>query len=297
METKAPAAPLDEAKSPSRSSLDQDIPPRERRHLRVIQDEQGRNSLVLNAQLFQQFWANRVTADAANLAFLRLSSGVDLPRVLALTEELLAEDSKLGERFISQSEERIECTAGCNHCCHEPVGVTPPEALLVYAHLEQSRSTEDLALLRQKLSERSEAIRGLTTSERYSPEQPCPLLQEGSCSVYSVRPLACRGMNSLDRADCERRLHDPVRRAEFLRTGQGGRVLVAPLVASQAISVGLQLTLFEQFGLDMRQLDLIWALDLLFSGEQDVAREWAEGQSSFQPALGAPQASPGAPGD
>jgi hypothetical protein len=55
----------------------------------------------------------------------------------------------------------------------------------------------------------------------------------------------------------------------------------------------MQLALFEHFGLDMRQLDLIWALDLLFTRGTEVAEEWVAGRGSFQSALGAPETSSG----
>ncbi|HTQ02498.1 MAG TPA: YkgJ family cysteine cluster protein [Polyangiaceae bacterium] len=262
-------------------------PAKDRRHLRVIQNDRGQRSLALDGPIFEQPWTNQVASDAANVAFARLRDGVDVAQVLELTKDLLNECSRLTEKLASNARVHLECGAGCDHCCHEAVGVTAPEALQVYAYLRQTRSEEELNVLRLELRERSEAIRGLSTSERYSPDHPCPLLKDGSCSVYPARPFACRGMNSVDRADCESRLRDPVRRREFLRTGQGGRVLLDPLLATQAVSVGLQLALFEQFSLDMRQLDLIWALDLLFAGGADVAEAWAAGKANFESALGA----------
>jgi Fe-S-cluster containining protein len=255
------------------------------RHLRVVQDEAGGRSLALNAPIFDRAWANEVAAQAANAAFDRLQSTADLDQVLKLTQELLAENSKLTDQFLAESRPKVECRSGCDHCCHQPVGVTAPEALTIYAALRSTRSDAELEAFRQKLTSYAEAIRGLSPSERHTPRHPCPLLAAGSCSVYSARPFACRGMNSLDRAECEALLHDPVRREEFLKTGQGGRVLINPLMASQAVSVGLQLALSERFQLDMRQLDLVWALDLLFARGPEVASQWAAGGASFQLAV------------
>jgi Fe-S-cluster containining protein len=262
-------------------------PPDVHRHLRVIQNDTGKPCLALTAPIFDRAWANQVATQVANAAFGRLHATVDLNEVLKLTEELLAENSNLTDQFLAEPGPKVECAAGCDHCCHVPVGVTAPEALQLYAFLRRTRSEAELGALQQKLSAWSDAIRGLSHDERYSPNYPCPLLEGGSCSVYPARPFACRGMNSLDRSDCEARLHDPVRREEYLTTGQGGRALINPILASQAISGGLQLVLFEHFQLDMRQLDLVWALDLLFTRGTDVAAEWAAGGGSFEPALGA----------
>jgi len=38
----------------------------------------------------------------------------------------------------------------------------------------------------------------------------------------------------------------------------------------------------------LRPLDLVWALDLLFTHGTEAASEWAAGGTSFQPALGGP---------
>jgi hypothetical protein len=249
----------------------------------------GKRSLALTAPIFDRAWANQVATRAANAAFERLQANIDLNQVLELTEELLAENSKLTDQFLAEPGPKVECRAGCDHCCHVPVGVTAPEALQIYAFLRRTRSEAELDALQQKLRACSDAIRGLSHDERYSPNYPCPLLEARSCSVYPARPFACRGMNSLDRSGCEARLHDPVRREESLRTGQGGPALINPILASQAISGGLQLVLSEHFQLDMRQLDLAWALDLLFTRGPEVAAEWAAGGGSFQSALGAPE--------
>jgi Fe-S-cluster containining protein len=245
----------------------------------------------LTAPIFDRAWANQVATQVANAAFGRLRANVDLNQIVTLTEELLAENSKLTDQFLAEPAAIVECAAGGDHCCHVPVGVTAPEALQIYAFLRRTRSASELDALQQKLRGCSDAIRSLSHHERYSPNHPCPLLEAGKCSVYPARPFACRGMNSLDRSDCEARLHDPVRREEWLATGEGGRALINPILASQAISGGLQLVLFEHFQLDMRQLDLVWALDLLFTRGTEVAGEWAAGGASFQPALGAPTTS------
>jgi len=263
-------------------------PPDVRRHLRVVQNDVGKRSLALTAPIFDRAWANQVATQVANAAFDRLQANIDLNEILKLTEQLLGENSKLTDQFLAEPGPKVECGAGCDHCCHVPVGVTAPEALQLYAFLRRTRSEAELDALQQKLRACSEAIRGLSHNERYSPNYPCPLLEAGSCSVYPARPFACRGMNSLDRSDCAARLHDPVRREEYLRTGQSGPALINPILASQAISGGLQLVLFEHFQLDMRPLDLVWALDLLFTRGTEVASEWAAGGGSFQPALGDP---------
>jgi hypothetical protein len=52
------------------------------------------------------------------------------------------------------------------------------------------------------------------------------------------------------------------------------------------VSAGVQLGLAELYRLDMRALDLIAAMHLLFTGGESIPREWIAGRAAFEPALG-----------
>ena len=59
-----------------------------------------------------------------------------------------------------------------------------------------------------------------------------------------------------------------------------------PIRAFHAISAGLQLGLSELYALDMRPLDLIAAMHLLFTGGEAVPRAWIAGHAAFEAARG-----------
>jgi hypothetical protein len=102
-------------------------------------------------------------------------------------------------------------------------------------------------------------------------------------------------MNSLDAEECKTRLRDPEARAEFLARGSGGRSFMEPIRACHAVSAGLQLSLSELYGLDMRPLELTLALDLLLNGvngADTTSAEWLSGKHAFEPALGGDHAVP-----
>jgi hypothetical protein len=101
-------------------------------------------------------------------------------------------------------------------------------------------------------------------------------LDGGYCTIYEVRPFACRGMNSLDAAECETRLQDPKARAEFAENG-GGHLFVEPIRAFRAVSAGLQLCLAELYALDLRPLELSAAMQVLLRGNASLADEWLDG--------------------
>lgn len=96
---------------------------------------------------------------------------------------------------------RIQCVAGCEYCCHISVGVTAAEASLIAGHLAgQSRLKRDAVLRGLK------RVAGVATGARLAKRIACPFLAKKSCSIYAIRPFACRGWNSADAEACRRML-------------------------------------------------------------------------------------------
>jgi Fe-S-cluster containining protein len=257
-----------------------------RTHLTLHRDPAGNERVAWSAPVFDAAWQNEIALGAANTALGIFREQPSAERAVALAERAMAATSRLSEGLLARAEHgRVACKAGCDHCCHQSVGVTAPEALAIAAHLRQASAPELLAVVKVRLAERLERTRGLSADERFSPELPCPFLQQGSCSIYDVRPLVCRGMNSLDAEECERRLRDPEARAEFLARGAGGHCFVEPIRAAQAVSAGLQLAGAELYALDMRPLDLTAALHLLLSGPETIAQAWLQGGTPLEAAV------------
>ncbi|HYQ44181.1 MAG TPA: YkgJ family cysteine cluster protein [Polyangiaceae bacterium] len=263
-------------------------------HLLLQRDPRTGDELVaLKAPLFREPWQDELSVGTANTARALLRATPSVERAVELARTAMAATSRLGEALLARAPAgAVACRAGCDHCCYQPVGLTPPEALAIAAHLRQSLAPEELVLLAARLSERVRETRGLSSAERFSPEHPCPFLERGQCSIYEVRPLSCRGMNSLDAEECKTRLRDPVARAAFLERGSGGRSFMEPIRAFHAISAGLQLGLSELYGLDMRPLELSLALDLLLNGPDSSAVDWLNGLRPFEAALGGDNALP-----
>ena len=260
-----------------------------RLHLGLHRDPlSGKAQVVLRQAIFAQGWQNEIATAAANTAYALLGSEPTLQRTTELARSVMAATSRLAEGLLAQAPTgSVACRAGCDHCCYQAVGVTAPEALAIFEYLKQTRSAEALVELAAHLAERHEQTRDLTPSERFSPDQPCPFLESSRCSIYEVRPLACRGMNSLDADECASRLRDPETRATFLAEGFGGHSFMEPIRGFHAVSAGLQLSLAELYHLDMRPLDLTAAMHLLFSGSDALPSEWLNGKSPFAPARGA----------
>ncbi|HYP86639.1 MAG TPA: YkgJ family cysteine cluster protein, partial [Polyangiaceae bacterium] len=237
-----------------------------RLHLALHQDASGRAHVTLRAPLFEGAWQNEIATGAANTALAIFGSNPSSERAVALAERAMGAASQLAEGLLSRAPAgSVACKAGCDHCCHQSVAATAPEAFAISEHLQRTRSAAELSDVSARIAVRFERTRGLSADERFSPDLPCAFLVAGQCSIYEVRPLVCRGMNSLDAKECELRLRDEPTRAAFLAQGHGGHCYLEPIRAAQAISAGLQLAGSELYGLDMRPLDLTAAIHLLLS--------------------------------
>lgn len=103
-----------------------------------------------------------------------------------LRAHLLLEQFYLGFEILTDAVQQlhpsIPCRSGCSTCCEQgpPLQVTALE----------------WELMRQALSDLPEpqfqAI--VARVEAYQASQPCPLLEQGRCSVYALRPFHCRAM-------------------------------------------------------------------------------------------------------
>lgn len=122
-----------------------------------------------------------------------------------MAEYILAAESEAN----AAGEQPVACRAGCPCCCVLNVTVLLPEAAAIAAWLDERLSPPERALLISRLERQRRLVRWMEDGERIRTQIHCPFLDRtGSCSVYPVRPLVCRGVTSLDRDLCRETL-DP----------------------------------------------------------------------------------------
>jgi hypothetical protein len=151
------------------------------------------------------------------------------------------------------------CREGCAWCCYQRVGTAAPEVLNIVAYLRRTLSPEQWGALEERVR------------EAQGPRRACPLLVEGRCLAYPVRPLTCRGCNSSDARLCERAL-DPRERVEVPRYAPQTRVATFVLDGLRA-GVG-------ENKLDGELLELAAALGVALR-EPDCEARWLAGEAVF----------------
>jgi Fe-S-cluster containining protein len=103
------------------------------------------------------------------------------------------------------------CRRGCGWCCHQPVFVTAPEAVVIVAHLRATWSAERIAHLRSLLAARAAERRTqINDRTQLAAGLPCVFLdEENSCTIHAARPLTCRGITSSSAEACAERYINP----------------------------------------------------------------------------------------
>ena len=156
------------------------------------------------------------------------------------------------------------CAPGCYFCCYLPVDVLAPEAFRIAAHLKQTRSPGELAALAYRLAAHGRHDFGT---------RPCVFLAQGRCSIYEVRPMVCRGYNSLSKERCEAYYHDAGTDLRGTKDRVAGRLAEA---VEEGVIAGL-----NALGLDAQWYELPSAvLRALETG--DGSARWARGEAVFQ---------------
>jgi hypothetical protein len=259
-----------------------------RAHLIIERDAVGNPvGLSLDRPVFNEAWQNEVALTTATATHVMLNEAYTPAQAAAVGRQAMAGASEVAEAALAQSPDRPPaCRSGCASCCHQTVGVTAPEVFAIYDHLRATRTPGELQAVVAHLRETDDRTRGMGSADRLSPDLPCPFLVDARCSIYEVRPLSCRGTNSLDVSVCERTLRDPETRAAFLAGTVSVPCYLEPIRAFHAVTAGVQMALDQLHGLEVMPLELTAAMRILADDPDAVPQQWLGGKDPFAAARG-----------
>jgi uncharacterized protein len=159
----------------------------------------------------------------------------------------------------------LACAAGCSHCCSTQVSAQPVEALLIAQALRELDSAAQTALV-QRLRAHGAALAQTAPNAAWNQRPPCAFLVGGLCTIYAVRPAACRKAHSLDVAPCA---------ASSAHIPQSMKILAG----AEALMQGMAGAYVDQ-GLQAQAVELCSAV-LQALIEPDAAGRWQAGQAVF----------------
>jgi Fe-S-cluster containining protein len=152
-------------------------------------------------QRLDAFLASR---DAGNsLTFESLQTGIRLETVVDAAAAVTDYADQALAIVTEEYRPRLECHNGCSYCCRKPgVLITVPELLRILSTMESRFDGDAKAALAERARRYASQIEGRSFDAPTNESVPCPLLVDGRCSVYDVRPLVCRGYNSTSMEAC-----------------------------------------------------------------------------------------------
>ena len=174
----------------------------------------------------------------------------------------------------SRGNELNECGPGCSYCCHLPVAVSAPEALGLAFHIKARFAAPELRAIREMIASNAAKVADMTVIEQARAQVKCALLDDdGQCSAYEARPIACSSWCSVSRAECEASFKDddPATAPVTIDAGM--------YEWCRGVQVGLSAAVFR-LGLDGKTYELHSAL-LRALDTPDAEERWARGEGVF----------------
>jgi len=136
--------------------------------------------------------------------FRSISSALTRQDPLVVAAAALRHLEQTVDGFQQLAATAVDCRAGCSFCCWLRIDVRAHEVILIARRLQADDRRPQLAPTRTRVDAAAARVTGLSHQARQAVHQPCPLLDHaGCCSVYEVRPAACRRYLSVAVDACE----------------------------------------------------------------------------------------------
>jgi Fe-S-cluster containining protein len=235
---------------------------------------------------------------ALNTPAGRLTTAIDVPTafipitsIVPVTRRLGEEAAQLEVRRTIEGGQTISCRMGCAACCRMLVPLSAPEAFALREYVGQLPKDRRTLIL-NRLSDRKDSLKreglwdrlnDVAEASRSVPDEeldpinrsyyalriPCPYLENEMCSIYEVRPSACRELLVTSPAElCQDMVQNPV----------------TPLPVSMRISSILGLVWGTLTNSPPRLIPLPMALEWAERHEEESRRTWS-GSSLFDQVL------------
>ena len=165
--------------------------------------------------LYENYTVEMQTPAGAIREIVAVPTGfIPISEIVPLMRNLGGQAQKLEIDKVENAGAAISCQKGCAACCRMMIPTSPPEAVLIRAHID-SLEPQQRSMIRSRMQATQRRLQqaGLDGSLKelaFSPTQvtdahleplnqayydlqiPCPFLEDDVCSIYEQRPSACR---------------------------------------------------------------------------------------------------------
>lgn len=156
----------------------------------------------------------------------------------------------------------VACKKGCDFCCYQPVFANNFEILRLIRHIRRNFNAAQISAILKKAAAKNLAVSKMSESKMLRHKAACPLLENGACTVYEARPMACRIYLSTSLESCRHFFAYPEDKHKY------PMLLEFPLRAGRMLNEGFAAAM-RQNGQPFREYRLEEGL-LLFLQEPDI---------------------------
>ncbi len=174
---------------------------------------------------------------------------------------------------MEHAEVSLDCKKGCNFCCHFKTEAGPEEIFRIVEYIESHFDEDKLQAVTERAKSAQNLVRSLPNAKRIQTNIPCALLEDGACSVYSVRPSVCRKKHSTDVTICEASYDRPD--DATIQNAENSLVSSVLLTMSSAARQGLADSELDAAVYDLNER-LAEAL-----GDKKHLKRWKNGKKAF----------------
>ena len=179
-------------------------------------------------------------SDGYRLAQSAIEEGLSNDTLFTAIESLYDAIDGLNDSIIALAERqniKVACFKGCHWCCHQAVFANSYELHFLSEKIKKDFNPEDLTDVIAKTDAKYRITSNLSDDDILKYKAPCPLLQEGACSAYAARPMACRIYLSTKLQTCLEFYHHPENETNF------PALIDLPLRAGQMMNEGFRAAL------------------------------------------------------
>ena len=203
-------------------------------------------------------------SDGFKLAQIAIEHGLSNVTLFSAIESLYAAIDGLNDSVVALAERqnmRVACHKGCHWCCHQAVYANSYELHFLSEKIKSRFSKEQISECIEAAEAKSAVTSKMDEEQISTYKSPCPLLENGACSVYDARPMACRIYLSTKLNTCLEFYQHPENKLNY------PALIDFPLRAGRMMNEGFMAAL-KGYGIETAEFRLEEGLRIVLKNEQ-----------------------------
>lgn len=202
-------------------------------------------------------------SDGYQLAQSAIAQGLTNATLFSAIESLYAAIDGLNDSIIALAERqntKVACHKGCHWCCHQSVYANSYELHYLSERIKAVIPKERIKRWAEAAEAKYVQTSKMDEVQLSTHKYPCAFLENGACSIYAVRPMACRIYLSTRLDTCLEFFRHPENKDNY------PALLDLPLKAGRMMNEGFMAALKEH-GIDTAEFRLEEGLRIVLKND------------------------------